>query len=283
MIGSLGAAQIRNNDMLLLTSYTQAQIAAGVPVAAIDFGEGTENYQGDPAVTRVAPTAEDRALFAAYNAANPGSLLGAAGRIFQIDAPPLNLSTGKVAGWDFNVSYNMSTFIGDIAISADATHVLRSYTVLDAPNTAPVYTERLDVDGNAEWRGSMTATWRNGGWGAGVSAYYIGSYADSNATTTAAIYEALGQPDYIVPQYSGNANVYRYQIDDVLYFNAFGSYAFESENMWLSGSNIKLGIINLSDEAPPVAAANFGYGYSVPVHSGLLQGRAFTLELVKKF
>lgn len=283
IIGSLGAAQIRNNDMLLLTAYTQAQLAAGVPIEAIDFGEGTASYRGDPAVTRVAPTAEDRALFAAYNAANPGAPLGAAGRIFQIDAPPLNLSMGKVAGWDFNVSYNVATFIGDISISADATHVLRSYTVLEAPGTAPVYTERLGVDGNAEWRGSMTATWRNGGWGAGISAYYIGSYADSNATTTAAMYASLGRPSYIVPQYSGNANVYRYKIDDVLYFNGFGSYSFDTDNAWLSDSNLKVGIINLTDEAPPVAAANFGYGYSVPVHSGLLQGRAFTLELTKKF
>ncbi|HEY6643356.1 TonB-dependent receptor [Povalibacter sp.] len=283
IIASLGAAQIRNNDMLLLTAYTQAQIAAGVPIDAIDFGEGTAGYKGDAAVTRVAPTLEDRGLFAAYNAANPGAPLGATGRIFQIDAPPLNLSTGKVAGWDFNVSYNMPTAIGDIAISADATHVLRSYTILNAPGTAPIYTERLDVDGNAEWRGSMTTTWRNGGWAAGVSAYYIGSYADSNATTTGTIYESLGRPNYIVPQYTGNANVYRYKIDDVLYFNAFGSYAFDSDNTWLSGSNIKLGIINLSDEAPPVAAANFGYGYSVAVHSGLLQGRAFTLEMSKKF
>ena len=283
IIASLGAPQIRNNDMLLLTAYTQAQLAAGVPLENIDFGEGTADYKGDRAVTRVAPTAEDRGLFAAYNAANPGAPLAAAGRIHQIDAPPQNLSQGKVAGWDFNVSYNMATMIGDVSISADATHVLRSHTILNVPGGGSVYTERLGVDGNAEWRGSMTATWRNGGWGAGVSAYYIGSYADSNATTTSAIYESLGRPSYIVPQYSGNANVYRYKIEDVLYFNAFGSYAFDSDNTWLSDSNVKLGIINLTDEAPPVAAANFGYGYSTAVHSGLLQGRAFTLELTKKF
>jgi iron complex outermembrane receptor protein len=98
IISSLGAAQIRNNDMLLLTAYTQAQLAAGVPLEQIDFGEGTDHYKGDPAVTRVAPTAEDRALFAAYNAANPGAPLAAAGRIFQIDAPPLYLPARSPVG-----------------------------------------------------------------------------------------------------------------------------------------------------------------------------------------
>jgi len=284
IIGSLGAAQIRNNDMLLLTAYTQAQIAAGVPVGSINLGEGTAGYQGDPAVTRSAPTDEDRALFAAYNAAHPEAPLAVAGRIFQIDAPPLNLSEGTVAGWDFNVNYNTATAFGDISISADATHTLRSSTTLNVPGGTTVYTERLNVDGTAEWRGSLTATWRNGGWAAGASAYYIGSFADSNATTTAAIYESLGRPDYIVPQYSGNANVYRYKVDDVLYFNAFGAYSFDSDKApWLADSSIKLGIINLTDKAPPVSSGNFGFGYSSVVHSGLLQGRAFTLEVTKKF
>src|SRR5690606_27209570 len=75
LIGSLSQAQIRNNDLLLLQAYTRQQISAGVPVGSIDLGEGTANYRGDPAITREAPTDADRALFAAYNAANPGSPL----------------------------------------------------------------------------------------------------------------------------------------------------------------------------------------------------------------
>ena len=284
LIGSLSQAQIRNNDLLLLQAYTVQQIASGVPVGSVDLGEGTANYRGDPAITREAATDADRALFAAYNAANPGNPLATAGRVFQIDSPPLNLSDGVSAGWDFSVNYNLLLPIGELTLNTDWSYVTKSYTTLDVPGGASIYTERLNVDGVSKWRGTTTATWRNGDWTGGVSAYYIGSFADSLATTTQALYESLGQPDYIVKQYTGNSNVYRYRVDDVLYFNGFGSYNFEGDSSrWLSGSTIRLGIINLTDEPPPVSAGNFGFGYSGRVHGALVAGRTFTVELSKRF
>ncbi|MEJ0085072.1 MAG: TonB-dependent receptor [Pseudomonadota bacterium] len=284
LIGSLSAAQIRNNDMVLLQEYTRAQIAAGVPLASINFGEGTANYVGDPAVIREAPTDADRALFATYNAANPGNPLGVAGRVFQIDAPPLNLSDGISAGWDFSIKYNKATSIGDISFDTDWALVTESNTTLEVPGGAAIYTERLNVDGVSKWRGTTNITWRNAGWSAGASAYFIGSFADSLATTTAAQYEAFGEPDYIVHQYTGNSDVYRYRVEDILYFNAFGAYKFdESAGGALSDSSIRLGLINVTDEAPPVSSGNFGFGYSGRVHGALVAGRTVTIEFVKRF
>ena len=282
LIGSLSAAQIRNSDLLLLQSYTLQQIAAGVPVGSIDLGEGTTGYRGDPAITRDAPTDADRALFAAYNAANPGSPLATAGRVFQIDAPPLNLSDGVTAGWDFSVNYNLLLPIGELTLNTDWSLVTKSHTTLDLPGGVTLYNERLNVDGVTKWRGSTTASWRNGDWAGGLSAYYIGSYADSLATTTAALYESLGRPDYIVKQYTGNATVYRYKVDDVLYFNGFGAYTF-SAGGWLNDSTVRLGIINLTDKEPPVSSGNFGFGYSGSVHGSLVAGRTWTLEFSKQF
>ncbi len=284
IIGSLSQAQIRNNDLLLLQAYTAQQVAAGVPVGSIDVGEGTANYRGDPAITRVAPTDADRALFATYNAANPGALLAPAGRIFQVESPPLNLSDGISAGWDFAIKYIASLPFGEITFDTDWALVTESNTTLEVPGGVPIYTERLEVDGVSEWRGTTNLTWRNAGWSAGVSAYYIGPYADSLATTSASQYESLGQPSYIIEQYTGNTNVYRYKVEDVLYFNGFGSYHVERDTSgWLSDSTFRLGIINATDEQPPVSAGNFGFGYSGSVHGGLVAGRTFTLEYIKRF
>lgn len=285
LIGSLGAAQVRNNDMLLLQAYTKQQIAAGVPVGSINLGEGTPAYKGDPAITRVPPTAADLALFASYNAANPGNPLAPAGRIFQIDTPPLNLSEGVVAGWDFVVNYNIPALsIGNITLNTDWSYTTESNTTLNVPGGAPIYNERLNVNGVTRWRGTTTASWRKGKWSGGLSAYYIGSYADSGATTTQAIYESLGQPDYIVKQFTGGTHVYRYRVEDVLSFNAFGGYGFGSDGpRWLRNSTLRLGIINVADTAPPVSSGNFGFGYSGSVHGSLLAGRTWTFEMSKQF
>jgi len=284
LIGSLSQAQIRNNDLVLLQAYTLAQIAAGTPVGSINVGEGTAGYAGDPAITREAPTDADRALFAAYNAANPGTPLATAGRIFQVDAPPLNLSDGISAGWDFAIKYVASTPIGEITFDTDWALVTESNTTLAVPGGAEIYTERLEVDGVSEWRGTTNFTWRKGGVSAGVSAYYIGPYADSLATTSAALYDSLGQPSYIIEQYTGNANVYRYKVEDVLYFNGFASYHVERDaGGWLSDSTFRFGVINATDEVPPVSSGNFGFGYSGSVHGALVAGRTYTLEYIKRF
>lgn len=284
LIGSLSQAQIRNNDMLLLQAYTHAQLAAGVPLEAINFFEGTPNYVGDPAVVREPPTEADRALFAAYNAANPDKPLAAAGRITLINAPPMNLSRGVLAGWDFNIRYNVRTQYGDFLFDTEWSLNTENNTTLDVPGGVPIYNENLEVDGVSKWRGSANFVWRRAKWSAGLSAYYIGSFADSGAATTAELYEEYGRPNYIVHQYTGNADVYRYRVDDVIYFNAFGSYEFDPLAAgWLSDSSIRLGINNVTDEPPPVVSGNFGYGFNPRVHGALLPGRTFTLEFVKRF
>lgn len=280
VIGSRSQTDIRVNDRELLQAYVQQQLAAGVSIDDIDLGSGTDSYRGDPAVVRLAPTAADLAAFAAYNAANPGAPFGAVGQIFQVNSQTLNLSAGYTSGWDFMARYNLPALaIGDISINADWSYLKESYT-----RTGDAITEERGIGPNARWRGTTTLSWSNGNWSGGLSAYYIGEGADETATTTEAIYESLGRPSYIEKIFSDGGYSYRYVIEETLTFNAFAGHRFDDgTDRWFDQSNVTLGVVNLTNEEPPLAAGFDGFGYSSSVHGRLLPGRTWTLELTKQF
>ncbi len=132
------------------------------------------------------------------------------------------------------------------------------------------------------WRGSNTLSWRNGQWGAGVSAYYIGAFGDTGATTTQALYDSLGHPSYIIRQYTTGNYFYYYKVHDSLTYNAFASFrAGPQAPKWFKGSSIRLGVVNLLDARPPLTSG--ATGYSTAVYQGLLVGRTWTMELTKHF
>ena len=136
------------------------------------------------------------------------------------------------------------------------------------------------MNGSARWRGTTTASWRKGRWSGGLSAYYIGSFADSGATTTAAVYQSLGRPSYIVQMFNAGSLVYRYRVSDSLTFNAFVGYRFGSgTNRWLRNSSVRAGVINLKDTKPPFSSG--ANGYSTSVYGTMLAGRTWTMELSK--
>lgn len=280
VIGSRSQTDIRVNDTALLRAYVQAQLAAGVPIDSIDLGSGTAGYKGDPAVVRLAPTAADLAAFAAYNAANPGAQYAAAGSIFQVNAQTLNLSEGYVSGWDFTARYNLPWLaIGGISINADWSYLKESYTKI-----GDAITDERGVGPNARWRGATTLSWSNGNWSGGLSAYYIGEGADESATTTEAAYESLGRPDYITRIFSDGTYSYRYTIKDSWTYNAFGVYRFDgADGRWFDQSSLTLGVVNLTNEEPPLAAGFDGFGYSSSAHGRMLPGRTWTLEITKQF
>lgn len=280
VIGSRTQTDIRVQDQELLRAYVQQQLNSGVSVDAIDLGSGTAAYRGDPAVVRLAPTAADIAAFNAYNTANPGNPYAVVGPIFQVNAQTQNLSAGYTSGWDFTARYTLPALaIGDISINADWSYLMESYTKIGND-----ITERRGVGPNARWRGTTTLSWNNGSWSGGLSAYYIGEGADETATTTEATYEALGRPGYITRIFSDGAHTYRYTIEDTWTYNAFGAYRIDrGDGGWLDQSSVTLGVVNLSNEEPPMAAGFDGFGYSSSVHGRMLAGRTWTLELTKQF
>lgn len=282
VLGQRSAGQVFISDTALLQAYVKQQLAAGTPIGSINLGSGTTAYKGDPDITRVAPTAPDIATFGAYNAANPGNQQAVAGRIFSYSAPFLNLAKGYDAGWDLSLNYALPTLpIGKITLNSDWAYLIKSRTILQPPNAAPVETDSVNVGGASRWRGTSNVSWRKGHWSGGLGAYYIGRSQDG-ATTTAAIYESLGRPSYLAKHFTDGAFVYRYVLKDSLTFNSSLAYRFDREaHKWLQRSTVRVGVNNLTDAAPPLGAGAFGYNPAV--HGGFLVGRTWTFELTKAF
>jgi iron complex outermembrane receptor protein len=275
VIGSPNVTQLLERDAALLRAYTSAQLAAGVPIGQIDLGSGASTYKGDPSVVRNAVSAADQATFAAYNARNPSAPQAAVGQIFGRSSLYQNLSEGFVSGWDYSFEYAAPEFsFGKVRLAVDWTILDKSYTLLPTA-TGTVRQERLNVDGNADSRGSATLSWKKNAWSASLSGYYIGAFTESGATTTAAVYNALGQPGYIVPVADSGVISYRFRVKSSTSFNATGGYDFED------GAKLRLGIVNVFNKAPPLASTNFGY--NAAAYSALAVGRTWTVELSKEF
>lgn len=282
LLGQRSTAQIRASDVALIQAYTAQQIANGVPIGSVDIGSGTANYKGDPDVVRFALTPEDAGVFATYNAANPGNQQAAAGRIFSVNQPFVNLSSSETEGIDFGFRYVLpKTPVGNFVISSDWSYLSKSESTLSPPNVTPVTTNNLYSSGAARHRNTTNLSWRNGAWNGSLGAYYVGKTHDS-ATITAAQYEALGRPDYIAPFTTGTNTIYRFVIEDTLTFNLSLGYSFGSQSStWLRNSRVRLGISNLLDEEPPLASGAFGYDPGVS--QNLLAGRTWTLDLTRSF
>ncbi len=283
LLGQRSVAQINASDTALLLAYTESQLAAGVPIDQIDLGSGTANYRGDPDVGRFPLTPEDIAAFAAYNAANPGDPVAAAGRIFRRDRPFLNLSTSEHSGVDFGLRYELPGMAwGDFVIDSNWSYLSRSESVLAPANLEPTINNELYANGAAKWRSTTNLFWRRGGWNAGLGIYHIGKTHDAGATTTEAVFESLGRPSYIEPHVTAGRTLYRKVIDRVITYNLSLGYRFAPDApTLLRDTRVRLAIANLTDEAPPLDSNNFGYNPGV--NQSLLAGRTWSLELTRRF
>lgn len=282
LLGQRSVAQIDASDTALLLAFTRAQIAAGVPVNQIDIGSGA-SYKGDPDVERFPLTPEDRAAFAAYNAANPNNPAAPAGRIFARYRPFLNLSSSDHRGIDFGMRYAVPRQPwGSLLMTTDWSYLGKAKTVLAPANVPPTENNELFASGAAKWRSASTLTWQRDQWSAGLAVYHVGKTHDAGATTTQAVYESLGRPPYIAPFTTAGRTIYRLVIDPVITLNADLAYRFDDDAApWLRGLRLRASVNNLTDRAPPLASDAFGYDPSVS--QTLLSGRTWSLEIAKQF
>lgn len=283
LLGQRSVAQINESDTALLTAYTRQQLAAGVPIGQIDLGSGTPNYKGDPDVQRFALTPEDIAAFNTYNAANPGNRVAAAGRIFSRNQPFLNLSSSEHSGVDFGFRYELRNLpIGDLVFSSEWAWLKQAESTLSPANVAPIVNNLMFANGAAEWRSTSNIFWRNGNWNAGLGIYHVGETHDAGATTTQAVYESLGRPDYIEPFFTQGRTVYRRVIDSFVTYNLSVGYNFDGgQYSWLRDTRLRVGVVNLTDKEPPLASESFGYDPSVS--QSLLTGRSWNIQITRKF
>jgi iron complex outermembrane recepter protein len=283
LLGQRSTAQINDSDNALLAAYTQQQLAAGVSIDKIDLGSGSASYKGDPDVVRFALTPEDITAFANYNAANPSKRVAAAGRIFSRNQPFLNLSSSKHSGVDLGFRYELRDLpFGDVVLSSDLAYLDTAESTLAPANVAPTLNNLLYASGAAKLRSTSNIFWRKGSWNAGLGIYHVGKTHDAGATTTKAVYESLGSPDYIEPFFTQGTTLYRRVIDRFLTYNLSVGYQFDDTQFeLLRDSKLRLSIVNLTDKEPPLAAENFGYDPSVS--QSLLSGRSWNVEFTRKF
>jgi hypothetical protein len=149
-------------------------------------------------------------------------------------------------------------------------------------NVAAISTDNVNVGGNSRWRGTTTIAWRSGNWAASLGAYFIGASQDTGATTTAAVWESLGRPGYLEKQFNAGTYTYRYVIHDSTTLNASFAYRFNANTSeWLRRTRVRLGVINFTDRAPPLASGQSAY--SPAINQSMVPGRTWTLELTKAF
>lgn len=219
------------------------------------FGEGNAlildyllRTQGssNPNVVRLAPTADDIALFA-------GTGLDPVGQVQYVDDIYQNLQPQTVRGVDMSLTYNLEdTAIGDFDFNLNVSRMLEYFrppspgiqALLDARDAGqinagtviPAEGSLLGVDGIPEWRGSASLIWTMGDFQVGAFAQYTAGVLDDDVVDASGAF---------------------WEVDDLVTGNLYGQYEFEVGP--LNRARVRLGVRNITDERSPIESSSFGY------------------------
>lgn len=229
----------------------------------------------NPDVVRLAPTAEDVALFA-------GTGLTPAGKIDYVQDDYINLDSRVSRGIDFGLTYrvpdfgagkfrmkfNVARLLGFVqSASPDGQELVDAVAAGTLPLDVSVggLGELLQLDGRPKWRASGSINWEKGPVQAGLFGQYVGKFYDTSVVR-----------DTLIVSDDPNANFY--PVQDWFVLNASVTYKIDNDTA-LNGTRLRFGINNLFDKDPPLADENYGF-YS-DLHSP--RGRVFVVELRKEF
>ena len=284
----LGSSGSINDDRDALVAATQAALAAGQSINAIDLGAGTGRYQGDGSVVRLPVTQEDRNFFAAYNATRaPSAQRAAVGSIDFLRTTYFNKAEQFVNGFDFGLNYRFRPLsLGNFTFETNWTKLnsFFIYTTRSAVRTELMETNLAATSGaSPKWRGNVQLNWRRDQWSAGLGMFYTGSFTLSGVTTSRATYEALGSPSSIKPVFTNGSTLYRMVHRDTQTYNAFLSYRLRKTDTrsWLRDTSMRVGVNNLFNAEPPLSDDN--NSYESALFNTMAKGRMYSLTLTKTF
>ncbi len=236
---------------------------------ALDF-QARQNGSSNPNVVRGAVTAADQALFDAYNLANPNDQRAAAGVVQFVNDDYINLDSQTAAGFDFGLLAGFDLgWAGMLDLAFDASRLeelelIRTPLVTELINDPIIGNEfsaldpdRIELNGNPEWRYSARATWRKDRFGAGLSARYVGGYFDTSAD----------------PDLDGDGNDDFFPVDSYLRWNGYVDYRIPTE--FVDQLRLRFGVNNITDERPPIL--DDSRGYDTGLHS--VRGREFYVQI----
>ncbi len=234
---------------------------------ALDF---LERKQGgfNPNVVRAALTAEDQALFDAWNAANPNDQRSAAGQVLFVVDPFINLDSQVADGFDFAVSTQFNTEkAGTFRFDFEATYLKtldvvrnpRLQELAEDPNFtgefATLAVNRVELNGNPKWRGSGTFRWSISDFTLGGSVRYVSGFTDTAADI------------------SVNGEQIFWKVKEDWRVNMFAEQRVPLPNK--NDLRLRIGVNNLFDQAPPLTDSSLGFDPSY--HQ--LKGREFIFQL----
>lgn len=240
---------------------------------ALDFrlrNQGSSN----PNVVRAPVNVADQAAFDAYNLANPTMTRSAAGEVLFIRDNFINLDSQEAEGLDIGLAFSIDGGgMGNFDFSVDTTRLLtldvfRNEQLTQLVNDpafsgdfSALAVDRIQLNGNPEWRSTATLRWRKDQWGAGVSARYVGDFFDTSADPDV---DGDGNPDFWV-------------VDSNLRVNTYLDYRFDIGPA--DPLRLRFGINNIFDEAPPLADES--RGWFTEYHS--VKGREFYIQARASF
>lgn len=221
--------------------------------------------QTNPNVVRAAPTPEDIRIFA-------GTGLTPAGEILYVTDLYDNLQPQTVEGFDLGAMWNLrGTRFGDFSVNVNVSHLLKFYLepspgvqgLIDAKAAGqldPLITfagsagDLIRNNSRPEWKWSLSANWRYENITIGAFTSYTGSV----------------EQDFLL-----NPANQIWTVDPLLTGNLYGEYEFDQGP--LDGTAVRVGVRNLTDEQPPLAAD----GYLGTVYAPY--GRYWYVNIKKSF
>ena len=247
---------------------------------AIDF---LLRQQGDsnPNVIRAPITANDTAAFDAWNLANPDDQRVVAGKVLRVLDSYENLDPRTVEGVDYFVTADFDigragTFVIDAEFTTLTKWEQRRETFdvfcrdsggdIGVPGFDPcgvLNPDQIRLNGKPEWRSSGSLRWILNDVSASVSFRHVGDFIDTSANDLE----------------DADGNTIPWIVEDWTTYNAFFTYRFE-DFLGTDSARLRLGVINLTDEDPPLAP-DTSRGYFSSYHNN--RGRTWYMQVRASF
>jgi outer membrane receptor protein involved in Fe transport len=197
-------------------------------------------------VNRAAVTADDIAFF-------QGSRITPVGQIVSVEDQFINLLPQTVEGLDIGLQWRLrGTPLGNFRASVNAAHLTkfdrspgplveslfaaREAGQINANTPLPISQTLLARNGRPEWRVTGSFTWSQGPWQVGAFTQY------NSAVTETGFLSAQGDP---------------WQVDSQITGNLYGQYEFGDNAGFASGTTVRLGARNITDEQPPLTSSGY--------------------------
>lgn len=200
----------------------------------------------NPNVVRSAPTQDDIDLF-------DGTGLTAVGTATSISDRFINLLPQTVEGMDFGFTWakrrtewgtfifranaqQLLTFSREPGAIVDSLYAARDAGIIDPLTPLPDSSQLIAQNGRPEWKINASFTWRHGPWRVGASTQYVSEVFQTSLLSS-----------------TGQA----WKVTDQMTLNLYGQYEFEEQFGAAAGTELRVGVRDLTDEGPSLADGGY--------------------------